>query len=271
MTNKVYGLNRYKKNDRKAFAFGNFQWVLAGTLARSAQPNYVGPRDADHKLEPIDVRLLQDNKIVCVISANNCAMSDKGKELLKAAGIDFYNFKVKDRHAPTVEQLKEVANLIEAYRNRKQNYGATLVYCGYGQGRTGTFVAAWALMKHIAGQPGANVDELCTRTFLGGAFGVEESGQDLAIKAAVKGRRLSQVSMPPPPIVPGSSGAGSSRRPSAASFTGPFGADVPVFQPLSSFSGSSGSGSFRLTSAHDDNRSMSTFADFGGGSASSGS
>lgn len=271
MANKVHGLNRYKYTDKNAFSFGNFQWVLEGTLARSAQPGYVAPLDADHKLEPIDVRLLQDNKIVCVISANNCAMSDKGKELLKAAGIDFYNFKVEDGHAPKVQQLKEAADLIEEHCNRKQNYGATLVYCGYGQGRTGTFVAAWALMKHIAGRPGVNVDELCTRTFLRDAFGVEQSGQDLAIKAAVKGRRLSQVSMPPPPIVPGSSGAGSSRRLSAVSFTGPFGADVPVFQPLSSFSGSSGSGSIRLTSAHDDNRSMSTFADFGGGSASGGS
>ena len=194
MTKPVVGLNRYDPKAKRQLAFARFQWVLGGTLARSAQPNYVGPKDADHTVRPFDVTFLQLNKIVCVISANSCDMNPKGRALLKAAGIDFYHAKVTDHAAPTPEQLQEVANRIEGYRTRKDNPGATLVYCGYGQGRTGTYVAGWAMLKHMENR--LDKKGMCTLSFLWSQFGVEKQAQVQVIKAVATGRRLSQVSMP---------------------------------------------------------------------------
>lgn len=269
MTKQVHGLNVYKSDNKKTFAFTNFQWVLGGKLARCSQP-YYGGGDAPHTLMPIDVRLLKDNKIVCVISANSCDMSDSGKKLLRAAGIDFYNFKVQDFRAPTLDQLREAADLIEDYHGRKQNFGATLIYCGFGQGRTGTFVAAWAMSKHMTRQPGTNIEQMCTPTFLDDVFGVERPCQIQAVQAVATGRRLSQVSLPPMADLFGSSGSGSFHPGGAPSSSGPFGPNVPLFQP-SSFRGPGGCGSsfgaFKQAAAQMQKSSMPLFANFGSGSS----
>ena len=49
-------------------------------------------------------------------------------------------------HSPSKEQLEKGA---AAIANSK---GAALVYCGYGQGRTGTQIAAWQILTGKTGK-----------------------------------------------------------------------------------------------------------------------
>ena len=150
-------------------------------LARSSQPGYPAG-DSGHTLREWDVGFLRANKIVCFISANERNMDADSKARLAKAGIEFHDCKVKDYTATTVRQLTDAAALIEACRTRDINPGATLLYCGHGQGRTGTFVAAWALKKFLAGDPavsGANTFNLAS--FLKPNFGVERDAQAWAV------------------------------------------------------------------------------------------
>ena len=209
MTKPVPGLNPYRSDAKRELAFVRFQWVLPGTLARSGQPNYTGT-DADHTVRPFDVTFLQLNKIVCVVSANSRDMSGEGKDRLAKAGIHFHHARMEDFGAPTPAQLHEVANLIERHRTREQNPGASLVYCGFGEGRTGTYVAGWAMLKHMENR--LDKKAMCGLNSLRTQFGVENQAQALVINAVATGRRLSQVSQASIAPLPGL-GSGSFKGP----------------------------------------------------------
>lgn len=182
-----HGLSPYVDSSKKMFSFTNFQWVVdqdqsepgktAYRVARSSQPQYTS-KDRDHTLTPMDVSFLRHNRFSCVLSANECNMDEKGKQLLRSAGIAFYNFKIRDMHAPTPSQMERAIKVIEHYSTR----GAVLVFCGYGQGRTGTYVAGWA-MKCYLKSAGVNVRELCNQSYLGANFGVERAAQVQLIRA----------------------------------------------------------------------------------------
>lgn len=172
MANELNGLNSYDAGAGKSCAFDRFQWVLEGKLARSSQPNY-GGRDQVHTVGQQDVTFLQLMKIKCVISANEHEMNDAGRNALSGAKIAFHRFRVPDFGVPTADDFKAVANLID-------QHPATLIYCGYGQGRTGTYVAGWAKLKH---RP--LVKGLDNPKFLEDRFGVEKPGQCQAIKSLV--------------------------------------------------------------------------------------
>ena len=246
----IPGLNPYGGTFKKEFSFSRFQWVLPGAVARSAQPGY-GAGDQPHTVKPFDVKFLQLNKITCVISANEYDMDAEGSKRLNAGGIDFVHAPVKDFSAPMPEILRLIANTIENCRTRKRNPGATLVYCGYGQGRTGTYVAAWAMIKHMAGRP--EIKDMCTHAFLHTQFGVEKPEQSRAVCLAAG-------------LTFNGGGAGGAGGGSAPSFTGPPGytsgpsglpmPDLPIGGTFANFgsapstfyvagSGSSGSGAFK--------------------------
>lgn len=117
-----------------------FQWVLEGKLARCAQPGY-GGGDQPHSVNLHDAYFLTSKNIRQVISVNSRPMTQAGQTVLSNAGIAFHHFPIPDYHAPTPWELWEVARLIDTGR------GASIIYCGYGAGRTGTFVAGWAKLK----------------------------------------------------------------------------------------------------------------------------
>jgi protein-tyrosine phosphatase len=209
---KQYGLNKYKSNTRTQFGFRNFQWVLEGVLARSSQPNYRNT-DEDHDMGPHSVQFLKFNKIGAVISANHCDLKHASQVALGNAGIQYHHYRVGDYQPPTRFHLLNAADVIEANRAKGR---ATLVYCGYGEGRTGTFVSGWAMQKHIPQQAGANVANLCDHMFLKDFFGVETGAQALAVRDAAG------IAAPAPPAYPPGLGfqAGASGA-SVNSFTGP--------------------------------------------------
>ena len=189
MTSSLNGLNKFNEHAKseagfstKELAFQRFQWVLDGKLARSSQPYYRAP-DRVHTVKAKDVYFLRLKKITCVISVNWCDMDQAGRNRLETAGIAFHRFPVPDMHAPTARQLWDAAELIE-------QQSASLVYCGYGQGRTGTFVAGWAKLKHKPMIKGLN-----SATFLDDNFGVERPCQVKALNALTPGA-------PPPAETP---------------------------------------------------------------------
>ena len=175
-------LNPFDPAAKKMHAFDRFQWDLEGTLARSKQPYYIS-NDEDHTVKPVDVTFLQMRNIVCIISANSCAMDDEGRRRLTGAGIDFIHLSVEDFGVPKPAELQQVADTVEAYRKRAKRPGATLIYCGASRGRTGTYVAGWAMKEYIKNRPKA--DQHYTLDFLNKQFGVENEAQAKAISRIV--------------------------------------------------------------------------------------
>lgn len=191
---RQYGLNEYRRIAKTEFGFTNFQWVLEGVVARSSQPFYHG-HDKKQTIGPVEAQFLKSNNIGCIISANHCVMSNVGKKMLSNAGIQFHHYQVMDYQPPSRFQLVSAANLIEATRAAGR---ATLVYCGYGQGRTGSFVAGWATQKHLAPQANLNLAQVCDGAFLKKTFGVETDAQVLAVRGAAG----IAPPLPPLPIIP---------------------------------------------------------------------
>lgn len=123
-----HGLSPYVNSSNRKFSFTNFQWVvdqdqgrrgqLSYRVARSSQPKYTS-RDRNHTLSPVDVSFLRHNRFSCVLSSNECNMDANGKQLLSSASIAYYNFKVKDMHTPTLNQLERAIEVIEYYSIRQ--------------------------------------------------------------------------------------------------------------------------------------------------------
>lgn len=152
-------LRRYDEEAAARSGLKRFQWVRPGAVARSSQPNYGDSFDEEHGFDQALVDMLMSEGIKVVVSANWKAIDPESRGRLEAASIGYHHFPVRDGSAPTVLQLMEASKVIEANP-------AALVYCGYGQGRTGTFIAAWALVTQ---QPGMRREE----DWLQEWFGVE--------------------------------------------------------------------------------------------------
>ena len=240
MTTQPTGLNRYNRKASQKFCFPRFQWVLDGVLARSGQPGYKGyNKDEDHTIKPYELGFLRANRIVCVISANSRYMDTDGMQRLFGAGIEFHHLGIADYKAPTPAQLQAVAETVEECRTRRKNRGATLIYCGFGEGRTGTYVAAWAMLKHLADLPAPDKRKMCSFRFLREQFGVERAPQAQMIKAVVTGRRFSQVSVGSVPDTFGiGSMPGNAAPPNPGAFSMPGNVSLPKF-------GSGGSSPFQ--------------------------
>ncbi|TQV66304.1 hypothetical protein FKG94_27310 [Exilibacterium tricleocarpae] len=224
MAGNLYGLKKYIRSAGKLACCGNFQYVLDGKLARGSQPNYMSG-DKEHSVTEIDVQQFKQQRIGCIISANHCRMDDNGKRRLGKAGIGFFHFKVVDFAAPAPAQLQKAANVIELFSRR----GATLVYCGFGQGRTGSFIAAWAMLRYMKSLAG-DIDEMCRESFLKSNFGVENLKQTNAVREAaglpaLTGTGPTPGSLPPPGssaswTPPAMAGSGASWTPPAMAGSG---------------------------------------------------
>ncbi len=207
MTNPTGKLNRYdqgaESNDmfigkmKGKISIPRFQWVLEGKLARCAQPGGFGGSDRVHTVNRHDAYFLTSKNVSRVISVNSRAMDQAGQTALTNAGIAFHHFPIPDYKAPTAWELWEVARLIETGR------GATVIYCGFGAGRTGTFVAGWAKLKIKPAIMG-----LDKATFLKDNFGVEAACQTQVLNTLVPNgpppahARTPNPLPPPPPVNP---------------------------------------------------------------------
>lgn len=121
-----------------AAGFYQFDWVNghipdSDRLARSSAP-YYKDEDSDQRLTDDSIRFLKDNRIEHVISLNSQANNEAIKTKFKDNNIAYTPLPVEDFHAPTLDNLKKGSTEFRKHRS------GTLVWCGYGHGRTGTMV-----------------------------------------------------------------------------------------------------------------------------------
>ncbi len=118
--------------------FYRFEWVKghipdSDKLARSSAP-YYNSSDSDQKLTDASISFLKASKIEHVISLNSQANSKDISDKLKNNSIAYTPLPVEDFKSPT---LSDLSTGNTQYRKHR---AGTLVWCGYGHGRTGTMV-----------------------------------------------------------------------------------------------------------------------------------
>lgn len=116
--------------------FHRFKWVVPGRLARSSAPYYQG-KDSHQKIDDAAVRVLGEYGIRNIISLNSHSLTQNEIDQLGKAGIAYTHIGLPDFSAPTLSQF---ATMNSVYKS--VDSGATLVWCGYGHGRTGTVITA---------------------------------------------------------------------------------------------------------------------------------
>lgn len=134
-SNAVTGLHRLDVP-----VFRRFRWVVPGRLARSSAPNYTD-NDGSQRMSDDAIQYLVDHGITNVISMNGIRLPNDVIEKLRTRGITYLHLPVVDYTAPTIDQLRQA---YASYRSAQ----TTLVYCGYGNGRTGTVIAAFKLFEN---------------------------------------------------------------------------------------------------------------------------
>jgi len=131
-SNTQIGLHQLNKG-----AFRRFEWVIPGQLARSSAP-YYNNQDSDQHMDSSAVRFLVDHGIQNIISLNSEKLSAEEQNRLRVVEITYNHIGVVDFTAPTREQFDLIHECAPGGR-------VTLVYCGYGHGRTGSAISALQL------------------------------------------------------------------------------------------------------------------------------
>jgi len=119
--------------------FRRFEWVIPGHLARSSAPYYDG-EDADEGINETSIEFLNNYRIKNIISLNSVELSPRQRGWLRAAGISYSHIKTMEYTAVTQEQFDQIWSAYDKAR-------ATIVYCGYGDGRTGMAISAIQLFQ----------------------------------------------------------------------------------------------------------------------------
>lgn len=160
----------------------NFQWVTQGDIdiARSAQPNYrSGYGDQNHDFDEGQINFLVENNIRTVISFNSKYLNWDSHMALTRNNIEHRHFSVEDFTSLKIHEHSAIYDLIE----HRKNLGGILFYCGYGQGRTGTGIAAYMMRYIMMHEPDifADLSGNQLHSFVKKGFGVEERIQTQGI------------------------------------------------------------------------------------------
>lgn len=108
----------------------NFSWVVDGQLAGMAHPG-------TGKVAHGSYDYLAAHEVTLMISLTESAPKAEG---LEERGISQVHLPVIDFTAPSLDQLD---HFVTATSSELTQGGRVVVHCGAGQGRTGTFLAAW--------------------------------------------------------------------------------------------------------------------------------
>ncbi|PHH66880.1 hypothetical protein CDD81_5232 [Ophiocordyceps australis] len=126
--------------------FQRFQWVTGSLektdkLARSSAPHY-DCQDSNQELTSDSVEYLRRMGVTNVISLNEFADSPAIKSVLRANKISYTPLPTDDYKPPSLVQL------LKGYKSFNQaTSGASLVWCGYGFGRSGAMVTAIKMFR----------------------------------------------------------------------------------------------------------------------------
>ena len=129
-----FGLHKIKNP-----VFRRFKWVIPGRLARSSAPYYDG-EDADESINETSIEFLNNYGIKNIISLNSVELSPRQKGRLRTAEITYSHIKAVECTAVTQDQFDQIWSAYDTA-------GATIVYCGYGDGRTGMAISAIQLFQ----------------------------------------------------------------------------------------------------------------------------
>ncbi|WP_347900984.1 protein tyrosine phosphatase [Pseudomonas purpurea] len=109
---------------------------------RSSQPYYDPVTgDTPQVIDAPVIEVLNKFNIRLIVSLNHYEI-EEGRGLLGKYKIRYLFLGVKDFSAPTASKLDEACRQINT--TIKEGHSA-LIYCGYGQGRTGTMMTAWEM------------------------------------------------------------------------------------------------------------------------------
>ncbi|PTB75657.1 hypothetical protein M440DRAFT_1378178 [Trichoderma longibrachiatum ATCC 18648] len=122
--------------------FLNFRWVVPGRLARSSAPHYRSS-DLDQNMDAEALEYLKDQGITGIISLNTCCLPATAVTRIQEYGMTYDHIPVAESCAPTMDQFRELWDVFRCQT-------VTLVYSGFGFGRTGTAVCALQLYSHRA-------------------------------------------------------------------------------------------------------------------------
>jgi len=129
-----FGLHKLKNP-----VFRRFEWVIPGRLARSSAPYYNG-EDADEAINETSIEFLNKYGINNIVSLNSVELSPRQRGWLHDAKISYSHIKAVECTAITQEQFDQILNAYDKAR-------VTIVYCGYGGGRTGMAISAIQLFE----------------------------------------------------------------------------------------------------------------------------
>ncbi|PWW77332.1 hypothetical protein C7212DRAFT_342264 [Tuber magnatum] len=116
-----------------------FEWVVPNRLARSSAPYYDG-EDSDESINQTSIEFLQNYSIQNIISLNSVEISPRERGRLRAAKISYSHIKALECTGLTQEQFDKIWTAYD-------KAGVTVVYCGYGDGRTGMAISALQLFE----------------------------------------------------------------------------------------------------------------------------
>ncbi|KAL7822053.1 hypothetical protein V8C26DRAFT_389781 [Trichoderma gracile] len=122
--------------------FQNFRWVVPGRLARSSAPHYRSS-DLDQNMDAEALEFLKSQGITGIISLNACPLPATATTRLQGYGMTYNHIPVTEFCAPSLDQLRE---LWDVYGRQT----VTLIYSGFGHGRTGTAISALQLYSQFA-------------------------------------------------------------------------------------------------------------------------
>lgn len=162
--------------------FKNFSWVKRCKLARCAQPGYNGLADTVHSITATQLNYLKKHNFSQVISLNHCLMNANSIQTLAVNNITYRHIVVADFQPIGLAQLTTLVGNIESAGQ------ATLVYCGFGEGRTGTLVSAWAVRQILKRERTffSKFDWIKLGFFVQLGFGVEKPEQMKEVGEYVK-------------------------------------------------------------------------------------
>ncbi|RPA94550.1 hypothetical protein L873DRAFT_1792825 [Choiromyces venosus 120613-1] len=132
-------IERFDLHQLEDSVIRRFQWVVPDRLARSSAP-YYDSEDSDQSMNETSIEFLTKHGINRIISLNEIPLSARERRKLKAAEISYIHIRVPDFAAPTESQFDQI-------RAAYARGGVALIYCGYGDGRTGTAISALQIFE----------------------------------------------------------------------------------------------------------------------------
>ncbi|MGE8099448.1 protein-tyrosine phosphatase family protein [Pseudomonas fluorescens] len=161
MKKSVSSLTGYveKLSSGKTAVFKNWVTFDKGTtkVFRSSQPYYNDTDDTLQKFDTPAIALLKVYNIKGIISLNHNLIYETSAVALSKENITYHNLAIVDFSTPSAKELLQGCKAIDSVLDKGGN---ALVYCGFGQGRTGTMMTAYGIYKLPKGSPASKLEAL---------------------------------------------------------------------------------------------------------------